>query len=54
MPTNAGRDYREIVKDMAVTSQMVIEKAGISPDKIISAGIGSPGTIDSENGVCVY
>ncbi len=54
VPTNAGRDYREIVKDMAETSKKVMEQAGISPEKIISAGIGSPGTIDSENGVCVY
>ena len=54
VPTNSGRDYREIIKDMANASLKVMEQAGISPDEIKSAGVGSPGTIDSENGICVH
>ncbi len=54
LPTKAGRDYTEIVKDMAKLSKDITEKAGYDMSDIKSIGIGSPGTIDSANGVVVF
>lgn len=53
-PTQRERDWKEIVRDMAKLSKQVTEKAGYSLDRIKAVGIGSPGTIDSKNGVVVY
>ncbi len=52
--TNAERDYKEIVADMAAVSKQVIEKFGITEKDVAGVGIGCPGSIDNENGVCVY
>lgn len=54
IPTKAQRDYKEIITDMAVVAGLACEKAGIKPEDTKGIGIGSPGTIDSENGVIVY
>ena len=53
-PTLSSRNYQEIVKDMADLSFKLIEKAGISVSDIKAAGIGSPGSVDSKNGVVHY
>lgn len=53
-PTMNDRSYQEIVKDMADLSLNLIEKAGLSVSDIKAAGIGSPGSIDSKNGVVIY
>ncbi len=53
-PTEAKRHYSEIVKDMAELSFELMEKAGLSKSDIEGVGIGSPGTIDSKNGVVIY
>ncbi len=53
-PTMAERDWREIVRDMAELSKKAAEKAGIKTEDIVAAGIGCPGSIDNENGVCAY
>ena len=54
IPTNAGREWQEIVKDMAELSKKVTAKAGLSEDDIKAVGIGCPGSIDNKNGVCTY
>lgn len=51
IPTGKERSYSEIIKDM---SQLVIsmqEKLGV---KVSAIGIGSPGSIDSANGIVIY
>lgn len=52
--TRAPRPAEEIADDMAKTVFEAIENAGISIDEIDSMGIGSPGAIDSENGIVTY
>ena len=53
-PTKKERDWREIVRDMAYLTGQIIEEAGYSVEDIKGVGIGSPGSIDNENGVVVY
>lgn len=53
-PTGAERDYREIVKDMADIVKKLCEKLSISEKDIKAVGIGCPGSIDSEKGICEY
>lgn len=54
IPTKAERDYTEIVADMAEVSKKVVEKAGVAMDEVAAVGIGCPGSIDNDNGVCTY
>ena len=54
VPTLNERTYEPIVKDMAELCLKLIQEEGLSIDDIHSIGIGSPGTIDSKNGVVVY
>ena len=49
-PTLSERDYTEIVKDMALLCEKVTEAAGYTMKDIKAIGIGSPGSIDNENG----
>lgn len=51
IPTGKERDYREIAADMAALVQRLAAEAGVGLEAV---GIGSPGTIDSKNGVIVY
>lgn len=53
-PTLATRHYTEIVKDMAELCTELLSECGLSVDDLEGIGIGSPGTIDSANGVIVY
>lgn len=53
-PTLASRPYAEIVKDMAELCMEVTKDAGYNVCDIEGIGIGSPGTIDSKNGVVIY
>lgn len=53
-PTNAGRPYQEIVKDMAELCIEVMQEGGCSIADIQGIGIGSPGSIDAKNGVVLY
>lgn len=53
-PTLAPRSYNEIVKDMVSVSEILVSKAGISMNDIKAVGIGSPGSIDYENGAVAY
>ena len=54
VPTRAERDFREIVKDMAELVKKLADTAGIPIGDIEAAGIGCPGSIDSERGICEY
>jgi len=54
VPTMRERDYKEIVKDMAMLALQLVSEYGITNADIHSVGIGSPGTPDTENGVIVY
>lgn len=53
-PTLNERDYTEIVKDMAMLCKKIIKEAGLEEKDIKAIGIGSPGSIDNENGVVTY
>lgn len=53
LPTLAGRSYREIAADMAkLCSQVAADNGGM--EKVRAIGIGSPGAIDSKNGMVVF
>ena len=54
IPTRAERTWQEIVADMAELSKKVIEKAGVDIKDVKGVGIGCPGSIDNENGICSY
>ncbi len=54
IPTRAERTWQEIVADMADLSKKVIEKAGVDIAEVRGVGIGCPGSIDNENGICEY
>ena len=54
VPTLNDRDFTEIVKDMAELCKDITKKAGFELRDIEAIGIGSPGSIDNENGVVVY
>lgn len=54
VPTGAERDFRDIVFDMAELVKKLCEKLQISTDEIKAVGIGCPGSIDSERGICEY
>lgn len=54
VPTLSGREPIEIVKDMAKLIDELISENGTDKSDIKGIGIGSPGSIDFENGVVVY
>ena len=49
--TNFPRPAAEIIDDMALVALEAIENAGLKKEDIDAAGVGSPGSIDAENGV---
>ena len=53
-PTGKDRPYTEIARDMAALVKLLAKKAGVAESDLKAVGIGSPGTIDSKNGVIVY
>lgn len=53
-PTMNGRDYHEIIKDMANLGIKVVEQQGLTMEDIESVGIGLPGMIDKKKGRFVY
>lgn len=53
-PTLSERPYQEIIKDMAGLCLSLLEECKLSVSDLDGIGIGSPGTIDSANGVVVY
>lgn len=53
-PTLTERPYTEVIKDMADLCAKVVADAGHTMDDVKGIGIGSPGTVDTKNGVIVY
>ena len=53
-PTMNEREAIEIVKDMAMLVEKLAKDYGIEVSDIKGIGIGSPGSIDFDNGVVVY
>lgn len=51
IPTGSERPFSQIAESMAGIVNELSARAGVSPS---AAGIGSPGTVDSKNGVIVY
>ncbi len=52
--TNCPRPAEEILDDMAAAALEAIKKAGLKLEDIESAGVGTPGAIDPNNGVVCY
>lgn len=52
--TNAGRTYEEVIADMGQAALALLAEHDFSIQDCIGAGVGSPGTIDSQNGVVLY
>lgn len=50
VPTNAGRDFDEIIKDMGGLINRLLKDNNISPDEVKYIGIGAPGVLDNEAG----
>ncbi len=53
MKTNCPRPVEEIVADMASAAKMAIEDAGITLEQVESIGIGSPGAVNTKDGIVV-
>ena len=51
IPTGKERPFEAIAADMAAFVKALAERAGV---EVTAVGIGSPGTIDSKNGMIVY
>lgn len=54
VPTNAERSYQEIIKTMYDLCLSVLAKANLTKADIVSVGIGSPGTVNSQKGIISY
>ncbi len=54
IPTNAGREYTEIIKDIAGLISKMLEDTKIDIENIKSIGVGNPGTCDAENGIVIF
>ncbi len=54
IPTEAKSGAETIIKRMAEVANKAITGAGITVKDVKSIGIGSPGSIDPENGVVIY
>ncbi len=48
--TKCPRPAAEIFDDIAVAVDMAIKDAGISMDEVVSIGVGTPGSVNKENG----
>ena len=54
VPTHAERECDEIVKDMAFLCGSLLKEKNIRLYEIESAGIATPGTVDTEKGIVKY
>ena len=52
--TIPDREFEEIIKDMADCVSSLTEQTGINIDEIHSIGIGSPGSLNTDDGIMVY
>ena len=49
--TNCPRPAEEIVADMVLAAEMAMKDAGITVDQVDGIGVGSPGAINSKDGI---
>ncbi len=54
IPTNAQRPYEQVIADMGRTAAALLEENGYIVADCLGVGVGSPGIIDSENGIVLY
>ena len=52
--TNMPRPAEEIVKDIAAAAVDAIADAGLKKEDIECMGIGTPGSIDPDNGIVIF
>ena len=52
--TLVERPWQEVVEEMGRAALSLLAQQGLTLEQCASLGIGSPGTIDAENGVVVY
>ncbi|MDF2877745.1 MAG: glucokinase [Clostridia bacterium] len=53
-PTLKERSIEEIFDDIIEMSQLLIKEFALNSDNLKGIGIGSPGIVDSKNGIIVY
>lgn len=53
-PTMNGRDYHEIIKDMATLGLKLIDDLGITLEDIEEVGLGLPGLVDKKKGTFLF
>jgi len=53
-PTGAARAYGQVIADMGKTAMALLAENGYGWEDCLGAGVGSPGTVDSENGIVLY
>ncbi|MBQ9390501.1 MAG: ROK family protein [Synergistaceae bacterium] len=54
IPTRAERSQNEVLKDIIASVRESVAGANVNPDDILAAGMGTPGFIDSKNGIVIY
>lgn len=54
VPTDAQRPYGQVIADMGHTAAALLAESGYGTADCLGIGVGSPGTIDSQNGVVLY
>ena len=54
IPTKAQRTSDEIIKDMAYLAMDAAEKSGVGKENVAWVGIGSPGSVDRDEGILLY
>lgn len=54
IPTDLTVPYQVLIERMADAVKQVLEQAGVTLEQCEGIGIGSPGTIDAENGIILY
>ncbi|MDR1292181.1 MAG: ROK family glucokinase [Clostridiales Family XIII bacterium] len=53
-PTDAGREPKHIIKDMAELALSAAEKAGVAMGDVGSVGVGVPGAANADTGIVEY
>lgn len=54
IPTEAERGYEPVIADMGRAGAALLEENGFGIGDCLGVGVGSPGTVDSKNGVVLY
>lgn len=54
IPTHGERPFEQVIADMGLAAKKLLEESGYEVNDCLGIGVGSPGTIDSKNGVVLY